>query len=161
MRVFFVVSGSIALAGCMTPAHAGALRQGSGGSYTMSIDKGAPITLTSLDFGETNASSAGAKVKFSPVTVTTATGTEAVGEVFNACLTNKVFHQIVAVYKNAQGAPQFQVVFRNVVVESLTLPAVDKSSTPPGDMTWVFAAGGESIEPPSTGTARGPAALKI
>ena len=143
LLALLMCTGCIALAPQAVTA-----RQATGGSYSMTIDGGKPIALTSLDFGESNASTSrsGGKAKLSPVTVTTATGVEAMVRVISACLTGSHFNEVVATYKNAQGQVQFEVDFRMVFVSSITLPAVDKTASPPADMTWVLVVGTEEIK---------------
>ena len=134
---------------CLATSHSAvAAAQASGGSYMLTIDGGKPITLTSLDFGESNASTGGGagKAKFSPVTVTTATGAEALSMLMTACFAGRHFTTVVATYKDAQGKAQFEVDFKMVYVSSVTLPAVDKASSPPGDMAWMFFVGAEEIK---------------
>jgi hypothetical protein len=134
--------------------HAAVAAGQAGGSYAMTIDHGKPIALSSLDFGESNAGNGpGPGKKFSPVTVTVGSGAEAVGSIVSGCIENKVFHLVEATFTNAQGQVQFEVQFKNAVVSSLTLPAVDTSSTPPADMTWVFTVESELVGPPSTSAA--------
>lgn len=122
----------------------------------MTLDGGAPIALTSLDFSESNGSAEGGgvagKAHFSPVTVTTAAGAEAIVTLFRVGLTNQRFNLVVATYKNAQGQAQFEVDFKMVGLTSITLPTVDKLTTPVGDMTWILSASSVQIKTPSAST---------
>ena len=153
MRHITRITKLLSLFGLLAAGHAVGAAGQAGGTYSMTLDHGKPVALTSLDFGESNAGNGGGPGKFSPVTVTVATGAEAVGSIISTCAENHFFREIHATYKDAQGQLQFEVTFRNVNVSSVTLPAVDKTSTPPADMTWVFTVQSEDVyTPPATGT---------
>jgi hypothetical protein len=131
-----------------------------GGSYTLSLDGTTSFPISSIDFGETNGvdSSTGSstgKTNLSPVTITASAATSQLYGLFAACISGQRYTTISATYFDAGGHAQFTVTFKPAIVSSYTFPAVDKTNSPLGDITFQLSVGAEQYTTPSNSTTNG------
>ena len=149
MRNIIRIAKLGSLFGLLAVAPAAMAAGQTGGTYSLTLDGGAPIALASLDFGETSVvNGANGSIPLSPVTITTVAGAEAIPQLVSHCVTHVFYHSMTATYANAQGQAQFVVKFSESIVSSISLPAADKTSSPRGAITLVFGVQHETVEPP-------------